>query len=129
MTPVFTVNLLRVLFVTFCGVVGSLISSELLEQTVPGLLVGVLLGLIVVLVDRLLKGISLRAFSSATFGLLLGLIFASLLSGSQVLRFQSETVQWSVRLVVYVVFAYFGIMLPFRAITVNFSFSFPFSPF
>ena len=49
MTPVFTVNLLRVLFVTFCGVVGSLISSELLEQTVPGLLVGVLLGLIVVL--------------------------------------------------------------------------------
>src|SRR5207248_1605166 len=45
MTPVFTVNLLRVLFVTFCGVVGSLISSELLEQTVPGLLVGVLLGM------------------------------------------------------------------------------------
>ena len=42
MTPIFTVNLLRVLFVTFCGVVGSLISSELLEQTLPGLLVGIL---------------------------------------------------------------------------------------
>src|SRR5881227_4202822 len=99
MTPVFTVNLLRVLFVTFCGVVGSLISSELLEQTVPGLLVGVLLGLIVVLVDRLLKGISLRAFSSATFGLLLGLIFARLLIASDILRYQSEAIQWSASLV------------------------------
>src|SRR6267143_5500879 len=129
MTPVFTVNLLRVLFVTFCGVVGSLISSELLEQTVPGLLVGVLLGLIVVLVDRLLKGISLRAFSSATFGLLLGLIFASLLSGSQVLRFQSETVQWSVRLVVYVVFAYFGMMLAMRSNRDEFSLIIPYVRF
>jgi uncharacterized protein YacL len=129
MTPVFTVNLLRVLFVTFCGVVGSLISSELLEQTIPGLLVGILLGLIVVLVDRLLKGISLRAFSSATFGLLLGLIFASLLSGSQVLRFQSETVQWSVRLVVYVVFAYFGMMLAMRSNRDEFSLIIPYVRF
>src|SRR6478609_10646 len=129
MTPIFTVNLLRVLFVTFCGVVGSLISSELLEQTVPGLLVGILLGLIVVLVDRLLKGISLRAFSSATFGLLLGLIFASLLSGSQVLRFQSETVQWSVRLVVYVVFAYFGMMLAMRSNRDEFSLIIPYVRF
>src|SRR6266403_5969621 len=129
MTPVFTVNLLRVLFVTFCGVVGSLISSELLEQTLPGLLVGVLLGLIVVLVDRLLKGISLRAFSSATFGLLLGLIFASLLSGSQVLRFQSDTVQWSVRLVVYVVFAYFGMMLAMRSNRDEFSLIIPYVRF
>src|SRR6266403_5482634 len=129
MTPVFTVNLLRVLFVTFCGVVGSLISSELLEQTLPGLLVGVLLGLIVVLVDRLLKGISLRAFSSATFGLLLGLIFASLLSGSQVLRFQSETVQWSVRLVVYVVFAYLGMMLAMRSNRDEFSLIIPYVRF
>jgi len=129
MTPVFTVNLLRVLFVTFCGVVGSLISSELLEQSVPGLLVGILLGLIVVLVDRLLKGISLRAFSSATFGLLLGLIFANLLSGSQVLRFQSETVQWSVRLVVYVVFAYFGMMLAMRSNRDEFSLIIPYVRF
>jgi len=93
------------------------------------LLVGILLGLIVVLVDRLLKGISLRAFSSATFGLLLGLIFASLLSGSQVLRFQSETVQWSVRLVVYVVFAYLGMMLAMRSNRDEFSLIIPYVRF
>src|SRR5207244_854147 len=105
----------RVLFVTFCGVIGALISSELLGNILPGLLFGLLLGLIVVLVDRLLKGISLRAFSSATFGLLLGLIFATLLNASQVLRFQPEATQWWVRLFVYVVFAYFGMMLAMRS--------------
>src|SRR5438309_11194559 len=110
MTPVFTVNLLRVLFVTFCGVVGSLISSELLEQTVPGLLVGVLLGLIVVLLDRLLRGFSLGALSSAASGVLLALFLAILLSGSQVLRFKWDTVHVSVGLGVYVCFAYWGVL-------------------
>src|SRR5438067_10792900 len=129
MTPLFTVNLLRVLFVTFCGVVGASISSELLDRTLPGLLVGFVFGLLVVLVDRLLKGISLPAFSSATFGLLLGLIFASLLSGSQVLRFPSETVQWSVRLGVYVVFAYFGMMLAMRSNRDEFSLIIPYVRF
>ena len=129
MTPLFTVNLLRVLFVTFCGVIGGLISSELLDRTLPGLLVGFVLGLFVVLVDRLLKGISLRAFSSATFGLLLGLIFANLLSGSQVLRFQPDTIQWSVRLVVYVVFAYFGMMLAMRSNRDEFSLIIPYVRF
>ena len=42
----------------------------------------------------LLKGLSLRAFSSATLGLLLGLFFANLLLASEVLRYQSETTQW-----------------------------------
>src|SRR5436305_11625146 len=111
MTPLFTVNLLRVLFVTFCGVIGASISSELLDSTLPGLLVGFVLGLLVVLVDRLLKGISLRAFSSATFGLLLGLIFANLLSASQILRYQPDETQWWIRLVIYLVLDYFGLML------------------
>src|SRR5437667_12441880 len=129
MTPLSTVNLLRVLFVTTCGVIGALVSTELFDNLTSGLLFGVVLGLSVVLLDRFLKGISLRAFSSATFGLLLGLIFASLLSGSQVLRFQSETVQWSVRLVVYVVFAYFGMMLAMRSNRDEFSLLIPYVRF
>src|ERR1041385_4996002 len=129
MTPLSTVNLLRVLFVTTCGVIGPLVSTELLESVMPGLLFGVVLGLCVVLIDRLLKGISLRAFSSATFGLLLGLIFASLLSGSQVLRFQPETTQWTVRLIVYVIFAYFGMMLAMRSNRDEFSLIIPYVRF
>ena len=129
MTPLSTVNLLRVLFVTTCGVIGALVSTELIENLVPGLLFGVLLGLCVVLLDRLLKGITLRAFSSATFGLLLGLIFANLLSASQILRYQPEETQWWVRLVIYLVFAYFGMMLAMRSNRDEFSLVIPYVRF
>src|SRR5438132_14287441 len=129
MTPLSTVNLLRVLFVTFCGVIGGLISSELLDEILPGLLLGVMLGLFVVLIDRLLKGISLRAFSSATFGLLLGLIFANLLAASEVLRFQPEMTQWVVRLIVYSTFAYLGMMLAMRSNRDEFSLIIPYVRF
>ena len=74
-----TVNLLRVLFVTFCAAVGSSVTAEAADNPLQGLLVGIVFGLALVLIDRLLKGFSLRAFSSATLGLLLGLFFANLL--------------------------------------------------
>src|ERR1700693_1751921 len=114
MTPLFTVNLLRVLFVTFCAAIGANASAELAGNLWPGLVLGLILGLVVVLIDRLLKGFSLRAFSSATFGLLLGLLFANLLMASDVLHYQSETTQWTARLIVYAAFAYLGMMLAMR---------------
>src|SRR5438876_5865732 len=129
MTPLSTVNLLRVLFVTTCGVIGALVSTELFDNLTSGLLFGVVLGLSVVLIDRLLKGISLRAFSSATFGLLLGLIFANLLAASEVLRFQPETTQWVVRLIVYSTFAYLGMMLAMRSNRDEFSLIIPYVRF
>ncbi len=88
MTPLFTVNLLRVLFVTFCAAIGGIVSAELQPTALPGVLIGAVFGLLMVLADRLLKGFSLRAFSSATFGLLLGLLFANLLMASEILRYQ-----------------------------------------
>ena len=75
MTPALTVNLLRVLFVTFCGAIGGIITLETQGKYLPGIMIGVVFGLAIVLADRLLKGFSLRAFSSATFGLLLGLLY------------------------------------------------------
>lgn len=129
MTPLLTINLLRVLFVTFCAVIGANISSAVSENLWPGLVLGLLLGLIVVLADRLLKGVSLRLFSSATFGLLLGLIFANLLMASQVLRYQTETMQWAVRLVVYAIFGYLGMMLAMRSSRDEFSLIIPYVRF
>jgi uncharacterized protein YacL len=129
MTPLLTVNLLRVLFVTFCAVIGALISSAIQSVAMPGLLIGIVAGLIVVLADRLLKGISLRAFSSATFGLLLGLIFARLLIASEVLRYQPETFQWAAGLIVYSVFGYLGMMLAMRSNRDEFSLIIPYVRF
>jgi uncharacterized protein YacL len=129
MTPVFTVNLLRTLFVTFCGAIGANVSYSLDGNLWLGLVLGVVMGLALVLADRLLKGLSLRAFSSATFGLLLGLIFANLLFASDVLHFQSEATQWITRLVVYATFAYLGMMLAMRSNRDEFSLIIPYVRF
>jgi uncharacterized protein YacL len=129
MTPILTVNLLRVLFVTFCAAIGGMVTVETQGNPVPGVLVAVVFALLIVLADRLLKGFSLRAFSSATFGLLLGLLFASLLVASDVLRYQSDTVQWAGRLVVYCTFGYLGMMLAMRSNRDEFSLIIPYVRF
>jgi len=129
MTPLLTVNLLRILFVTFCAAIGGIVSAEMHRDALPGIFFGLVLGLLVVLVDRALKGFSLRAFSSATIGLLLGLFFANLLMASDVLRYQSETVQWAVRLIVYCAFGYLGMMLAMRSNRDEFSLIIPYVRF
>jgi len=129
MTPLFTVNLLRVLFITFCVVIGATISSALEQTTWPGAALGAVFGFVMVLFDRLLKGFSLRAFSSATFGLLIGLLFAKLLIASEVLRYQSDVIQWTVGLVVYTAFAYLGMMLAMRSNRDEFSLIIPYVRF
>ncbi len=129
MTPQRTVNLLRVLFVTFCAVVGAFTSQETQQNAIPGLFAGLIFGLVLVLIDRLLKGFSLRAFSSATFGLLLGLFFANLLLASQVLRYQPEETQWVARLIVYCAFGYLGMMLAMRSNRDEFSLIIPYVRF
>jgi uncharacterized protein YacL len=129
MTPLLTINLLRLLFVTFCAAIGANISSALIGSSWPGLVLGIVFGLVVVLIDRLLKGFSLRLFSSATFGLLLGLLFANLLMASEVLRYQSETTQWAVRLIVYTAFGYLGMMLAMRSSRDEFSLIIPYVRF
>ena len=129
MTPLLTVNLLRVLFVTFCAAIGGMVTVETQQNVVPGILIGAVFALIVVLADRLLKGFSLRAFSSATFGLLLGLLFANLLLASDILRYQSEVTQWAARLVVYCTFGYLGMMLAMRSNRDEFSLIIPYVRF
>jgi uncharacterized protein YacL len=128
-TPILTVNLLRALFVTFCAAIGTSVSSELEGNVWPGLIIGITVGLVIVLVDRVLKGFSLRAFSSATFGLLLGLIFGNLLLASDVLHYQSETTQWMARLIVYSGFGYLGMMLAMRSNRDEFSLIIPYVRF
>jgi uncharacterized protein YacL len=129
MTPQRTVNLLRVLFVAFCATVGSIVSGEAQNNAIPGFLIGLAFGLLLVLADRLLKGVSLRVFSSATLGLLLGLFLANLLMASQAMRYQSATKQWIARLVVYCVFGYLGTMLAMRSSRDEFSLIIPYVRF
>ena len=129
MTPSFTLNLLRALFVVFCATIGAMIAAEILDRALPGILIGLLFGLVVVLIDRVLKGVSLRAFSSATLGLLLGLFFTNLLIASDILHFQPESTRWVVRLVGYATFGYLGMMLAMRSNRDEFSIIIPYVRF
>jgi uncharacterized protein YacL len=115
MTPLLTINLLRVLFVTFTTLIASMITVSTFNSWWLGLVLGSVFGLSVVLTDRLLKGFSLRLFSSATFGLLLGFLFSRLLLASDVLRWASEEVAWFIGLGVYATCGYLGMMLAIRS--------------
>ena len=77
----------------------------------------------------LLKGISLRIFSSATFGLLVGFIFARLLLASDVLRGLDEEWRWITSLGVYAMFSYLGMMLAVRSNRDEFSLIVPYVRF
>jgi uncharacterized protein YacL len=144
-TPQLTLNLLRSLFVIFAGFVGTTIGEKIHDTHLTdaagelaenihdyrflGTAAGVVFGLLIVLCDRLLKGISLRIFSSATLGLLLGLFFSRLLISSDVLHYTSEDTRWMVSLAVYTTFGYLGMMLAIRSNRDEFSLIIPYVRF
>src|SRR5689334_11260600 len=94
MTPKLTVTLLRALFVVLTTYIGAMVGETFPVGALSGAATGTAFGLTVVLADRMLKGVSLRIFSSASFGLLVGTLFAKLLLASDVLRSAPEDVRW-----------------------------------
>jgi len=115
MTPLLTINLLRLLFVVFTTSIGMIISLSTLNSSWIGAILGAAFGLTIVLADRLLNGVSLRLFSSATFGLLVGFLFSRLLLASDILRGASEEIAWFINLGVYATCGYVGMMLAIRS--------------
>ncbi len=115
MHDLLTINLLRVLFVTCSACGGFMVGDATSGSAWLGGAAGAVFGLAVVLADRLMQGVSLRLFSSATFGLLIGFVFARLLIAANVLRYTSGGTQWIVSLLVYATFSYLGMMLAVRS--------------
>ena len=75
-----SVNIARLIFLVVCEVAG--VGVALASGTLPvwaGILAGLLLAGFFILVETLMKGFTLRGFSTATFGLLVGLFCAWLL--------------------------------------------------
>jgi uncharacterized protein YacL len=80
---------IRIAFVLICAAAGWLVSFTLLAgDDRRGLAVGVglAIGVLVVLVDILLKGFSLRGLSAMTFGLAVGLVVAHMFAISPLLE-------------------------------------------
>jgi uncharacterized protein YacL len=113
MTPLSTINLLRSLFLAFSLFVGVMV-GEVMGSQLEGAAAGMAFGLCVILGDSLLRGITLRVFSSATLGLLIGFLFTQLLLASDLLHYQSDDWRWVTSLALYAAFGYLGMMLAIR---------------
>lgn len=129
MTPLSTINLLRVLFVIASMTIGGMVGEDHQGALGTGIAVGLVFSLALVLVDRLLKGLTLRVFSSATFGLLLGLFAATLLRASGVLFYLPDDLRWLINLAIYAAFGYLGMMLAIRSNRDEFSLLIPYVRF
>jgi len=128
-TPLSTINLLRLLFLAAALSIGVMLGAARLGSPFVGGALGLVFALALVLADRLLKGFTLRAFSSATFGLLLGLVCATLLRASGVLDYQPAETRWLISLLLYATFAYLGMMLAMRSNRDDFSLVIPYVRF
>ena len=129
LTPSRTINLFRVLFVVFGFFVGMRVGDVIFDSLWVGGISGLIFGLGIVLIDRLLLGFSLRIFSAATLGLLLGLAASRLLMASDILRYTSDQTRWAIGLTIYAALGYLGTMLAMRSNRDEFSLLIPYVRF
>ena len=123
---------IRTLFLLLCVVSGYAVSQhrpELINGGMYGLLIGFGLGGLLIAVDHMVKGLSLRAFSAATFGLLLGTLMAWLIDRTQLFVFADEQTRWLIRLGLFLSFGYLGMVLAMRSNKEDFSLIIPYVRF
>jgi uncharacterized protein YacL len=128
---------IRILFLMLCTVGGYAVSQvrpEYINSGHAGFLgsiIGFGFGWLMIALDEMLKGFSLRAFSATTFGLLLGTVVALLIDRSGLFDMveQDSPTRWLIRLGLFLSFSYIGIVLAMRSNKEDFSLIIPYVRF
>lgn len=126
---------IRVLFLGLCTLAGYALSQvrpDLVGTNHAGLIgtvIGFGFGGLLIAVDEMLKGFSLRAFSATTFGLLLGMVVAQLIDNSGLFDRVDDDTRWLVRLALFLGFSYIGMVLAMRSNKEDFSLIIPYVRF
>ncbi len=132
MTPLWSIRLLFLGLCTAGGYAVSQVRPEYVSVTHGGFLgmvIGFGFGGLLIAVDEMLKGFSLRAFSATTFGLFLGWLVALLIEHSGLFAHAEDNVQWIIRLCLFLAFGYIGMVLAMRSNKEDFSLIIPYVRF
>jgi uncharacterized protein YacL len=126
---------IRLFFLSLCSMAGYAITQvrpELVgasHSALAGVVIGFGFGGLLIGVDEMLKGFSLRAFSAVTFGLLLGMCVAMLIDNSGLFEHAEPAQRWLIRLGLFLGFGYIGIILAMRSNKEDFSLIIPYVRF
>ena len=127
-----TLWVVRLFFLSLCSIAGYAVSQyrpEIIDGGLYGLLIGFGLGGVLVGLDHILKGFSLRAFSAATFGLFIGMIMGWMVDRTELFIYADEKTRWLIRLGLFLSFGYLGMILAMRSNKEDFFLIIPFVRF
>ncbi len=126
---------IRIVFLLLCtlgGVAVSQVRPEWLEAGRLWTLIGFGFGGILIAIDEMLKGFSLRAFSAATFGLLLGFAVGWMFDNSGLfigMDKEDEVTRGLIRMGLFISFGYIGMIMAMRSNKEDFSLIIPYVRF
>ena len=112
-----TLLAIRIAFLALCPLAAWLVCYTITEwdRYLPlAITIGLLIGVLIILVDVLLKGFSLRGLSAITFGLALGALVSWLLATSPLLEQGDPQVKYLVRLGLFIICLYLGAVIALR---------------
>jgi uncharacterized protein YacL len=108
---------IRISFIALCAIASWLVCYTIEEwdhRRGLAVAIGLMIGALVVLVDLMLKGFSLRGLTAVTFGLGLGALIAWLVSVSPLLNKGDPATIYLVQLALFVICTYLGTVIALR---------------
>jgi uncharacterized protein YacL len=108
---------IRLVFIVLCTAAGWLVCYSVPAWDgywVRAIAVGLCLGVLVVLVDVMLKGFSLRGLSAITFGLAIGLLISFLVSVSPLFSKGDPSILFLVQLALFLICPYLATVIALR---------------